>query len=69
MILRYGKDEHGAIDMNFIIHIAKPSKCTLIYDTLGNMHTFESSYFEHNYIMKKWIDFKNKKKIENNKNN
>ena len=59
MILRYGKDEHGAIDMNFIIHIAKPSKCTLIYDTLGNMHPTETTDYEHNYIMKKWIDFKN----------
>ena len=60
MILRYGDDEHGAIDMNFIVHIAKPNKCTLIYDTLGRMHLTETTVYEHNYIMKKWIDFKNR---------
>ncbi len=58
MILRYGENEHGAIDMNYIIQIAKPSKCTLIYDTFGNMHIWESTEFEHQSLILKWSEFK-----------
>ncbi len=43
MIIRYGENEHGAIDSEIIVQICKPSKCTIIYDniiicTFGKLH-------------------------------
>ena len=57
MILRYGENEHGAIDMNYIIQISKPNKVTLIYDTFGKIHTWETTEFEHQYLVRKWSEF------------
>ena len=68
MILRYGENEHGAIDMNYVVQISKPSKCTLIYDTFGNMHIWETTEFEHQSLLRKWVEFKNIKQKDETKN-
>ena len=69
MIIRYGNNEHGAIDADFIVHIEKPNKCTLIHDKFGKVHAWESTQFEHEYIMRKWIDFKNNNTSNESKEN
>lgn len=68
MILRYGENEHGAIDMNYIIQISKPNKCTLIYDRFGNMHIWENTEFEHQNLIRKWQEFKAGTQKEEDKN-